>query len=366
MFAMKNRLAWSLFVFSGVLVAADRKIPNAAVNRAVWVANATYTVDQNRSYEQSELVGYLLSAYQKNPNLSADQAVKVINDARRQIVAQSPSRDIYDVATSSLTVLGTNKEFSDLATVAKEAVSWAKRSGDATDDSYSAYSFFHDWGNKKWEQAFDLAASNPRAAAALDRAFGSFLNAKHSDDAKTIQAHNPGMADHQAIKAIFDAVGPDGSLTLSVDQLTQMVGTQYGELTQALQQDRQVLTTIDRQQQVLLAFVANQQQRQQAEAAAAHQRELDQLKLDAANSGVYLLSTFATLGGNAKLGKEISVVGSSAIQVPKPRANAFAMPRPAACVRCPEPTGDAFERANSHFQLLKKSKIVRFKTTDYV
>ena len=49
-----------------------------------------------------------------------------------------------------------------------------------------------------------------------------------------------------------------------------------------------MLTTIDRQQQVLLAFVANQQQRQQAEAAAAHQRELDQLKLDAANSGVYL------------------------------------------------------------------------------
>jgi len=93
---------------------AAQAVPAAAVNRAIWVANAIHSVDQSRSFAQSELVGYLVAAYQKNPSLSADDAVKLINSARRAVATANPSSDLYDVTSSAFTVLGTDSQFSYL------------------------------------------------------------------------------------------------------------------------------------------------------------------------------------------------------------------------------------------------------------
>jgi hypothetical protein len=119
----------------------------------------------------------------------------------------------------------------------------------------------------------------------------------------------------QMIKA---AVKPDGSLSISEDNLRAIVQGELGGLATNMDEMLGLVKSIDAQQREILWWIKKPEtERREAQEALQAKAKANQLAIDGANSAVKLASTFFGFLGpeGKKLGNEVMVVGSAAIKI---------------------------------------------------
>jgi hypothetical protein len=289
------------------------------------VTNAIYNVNNKHDYDQVLVLNKLVAEYQRNPRLSTNDALRLVADCRTQLSQSARPADPYDLVNSGLSILGTRPGMATPATAAKEILTWSKHATDGTavtlgvpvqpTDYYNGYTYVEQWQQKNWETAFDLAQSNPRARAALNRTFAPFLNAKTTDSAQTILQNNTGLQDHQAIQEIAASLRPDGSIGLTLTQLKDLSKKEFAQIESDVQASRAIINDIDARQRDIVAYMRDEQAQRAAAASAQRAAETRQLKYGAAQSGVYLISTLVALGGDQRTANQISAFGGAAIQI---------------------------------------------------
>jgi hypothetical protein len=113
---------------------------------------------------------------------------------------------------------------------------------------------------------------------------------------------------------VLDRLQPDGSLVLSEADVLRLFQEHFDTMIALMAENREGLKHLDQQQQHLLQWFKDQAKRDQAAEDEAQRAPSHELKLKAAQAGVSLLST--VLGfANPKLAREVSIVGTSAIQI---------------------------------------------------
>lgn len=162
-----------------------------------------------------------------------------------------------------------------------------------------------------------LANSNdPDVRGNFDRFVSGEMGIEQGADLQDLLARNPQLQNDPVFAHVAQAI-LSGQTNIQLNQQAiaglfeqQMTGIRgdIGQIAENLAANADAVSDIQK-------HLRDNSARQQKEAAdVAEQRAFD-LNLRAAHSGVYLLSSFAQLGGNPKLAHEISVVGGAGIQV---------------------------------------------------
>ena len=161
-------------------------------------------------------------------------------------------------------------------------------------------------------QAARLCSERSAAAAkAIDKQNSAKLKSSIRDSAKQIIAQNP---DLPMLQEIRDRLGADGSISISLNELKDLSKTQFAEIDLTLEDIQQTLSEIDAKQDVLVDYINNQQEKEKMQALAAAAAAKHKLELEAAQSGLFIVSSLAGFI-DQKAGKDIAVVGSSAIEI---------------------------------------------------
>jgi hypothetical protein len=165
-----------------------------------------------------------------------------------------------------------------------------------------------------WDETFGNAWERAKADPFFARAWNSIAPDSsvtvENFDAKTYLANHPDAAPPR----VSAAIGPDGSMEISLADLQQLATTEFGKINASIDDLQLTLGTLSAQQGQLVDFMRNQQARQQAQALAEAKAKEHKLKLEAANSAVSIIATLAGVI-DPKLGKQIATVGSSAIKI---------------------------------------------------
>ena len=111
-----------------------------------------------------------------------------------------------------------------------------------------------------------------------------------------------------------DDIQPDGSIAISLNDLKDLATDEFGKINDSIGDLQVSLDRINLQQKDLVEFMKNQQARQAAEALAKAKTQEHQLKLQAADSAISIISTLAGFI-DPKVGKQIATVGHSALQI---------------------------------------------------
>lgn len=160
-------------------------------------------------------------------------------------------------------------------------------------------------------QARDCAKQNPELAGAIGEFFGEGLNAGILDDAKKIIEGNPDLPFPTEISGRINA---DGTLTISLDELKALSEAEFEKVHASIDDIQETLVEIDKQQDVIVDYIKDQELKAKHQELAKKKAAEHQLKLDAAKASVSILSTI--MGQiDPKLGKQVSTIGTSTIQV---------------------------------------------------
>ncbi len=98
--------------------------------------------------------------------------------------------------------------------------------------------------------------------------------------------------------------------------LKNLAKTEFGKINESIDDLQLSLVQLDLQQEVLVDFMKNEQARREAQALAEAKAREHQLKLQAADSAIYVLSTLAGFI-DADVGHQIDTVAKSALQIGK-------------------------------------------------
>jgi hypothetical protein len=161
------------------------------------------------------------------------------------------------------------------------------------------------------KKAEERAKTDPKYRHVWDQYWASHTEYSIEEiDALTVLADHPD-AFPQQVKA---AMRPDGSMEISLADLQQLATTEFGKINASIDDMQKTLVTLSAQQGQLVDFMRNQELRQKAQALAEAKAREHQLKLQAASSSVYIVSTLVGFK-DPKLGKQIATIGNSAIQI---------------------------------------------------
>lgn len=165
---------------------------------------------------------------------------------------------------------------------------------------------------KRMDAAQARAKADPKFAKLWDEYFVSHTEYSIADiDALAFLAEHPEAPIPQQVR---DAIRPDGSMEISLADLQQLARDEFGRINASIDDMQKTLVTISAQQGELVDFMRNEQARREAEALAEAKAQEHQLKLQAASSSVFIVSTLVGLKYPER-GKQIAVVGQSLIKV---------------------------------------------------
>ena len=167
------------------------------------------------------------------------------------------------------------------------------------------------FGERYIDEAWTLAETDKNFRMVLDTYFGdqTRFDALSTDSKNQILAKNTDFADHLNLKDLLEG---DHQLTTSLDALRNDFAATSEKLDEGIQQDQKSLLLLDARQKAIMTYLLK---RESANQTIQRQIQEQQMLIDGSRSAVYLLSTFAGLGGNARLARYMDVVGNSAIQV---------------------------------------------------
>lgn len=161
------------------------------------------------------------------------------------------------------------------------------------------------------DQLYDCAQKNPAVATAFDQQNSAKLKSSIRDSAKQVIQQNPDLPLQQEIR---DRIGEDGSISISINELTELSQSEFDSINASIDDMEATLVQIDANQDVLVDYVNNQELRQQQQAIAAAKAAEHQLKLEAAQSSITIIHTLAGFV-DPKLANDIATIGGSALQI---------------------------------------------------
>jgi tetrahydromethanopterin S-methyltransferase subunit G len=164
--------------------------------------------------------------------------------------------------------------------------------------------------SEELKKAHACAKTNPAVAETYDRFHGDRLKASIRDNAKTIIAKNPSLP---VLKEINDRIGPDGSITVSLNELTALTKAEFGKINATLDDIQKTVKDIDERQKVIVDYLSNQAEKQAVQELAKKKAEEFQLKISAAQSGLSILTTL-TAQISPERAKQVSVTGNAVLQ----------------------------------------------------
>lgn len=311
------------------LMPNETSIPKDVVDAVTWQTNFREKFSGADRTERLLFTGILTLKYQENPDLDP---LKVVEEFQR--LRADYDRRVNKGQDKGYVALKSKDEIIriglDVASQLPrgEFIGVIKRAYEYTIDKYAfpkldeatqvtaAQRRFEDWEDIRKREAsilkdsIDLAKTNDKFATAFDTLFGPELNASIKDvTASTIIARNPTIKIPPRIK---NNIGQDGTVLIALQELQDMSRAEFKNISGSLEDIRSTVKSIDQKQDRLIEYMQDQVKRQEAQKLAADKQAEHQLKLDAANSSLFVVSTLAGFI-DPQTGKYISVVGSSFI-----------------------------------------------------
>jgi hypothetical protein len=157
------------------------------------------------------------------------------------------------------------------------------------------------------------AKQDPQFAERYDQVNKQRLGASITelDDVGTFIRDHPDAA---IPPKILESMRADGSVAISLKDLNELARTEFGKINASIDDLQTTVDSINAKQDVLLDYVLDERERRAAQELAEAKAQEHRLKLQIAGSAVNIISTLAGYI-DPERGKQISVVGSSLIQV---------------------------------------------------
>lgn len=314
---------------------ADTKpvvVVNTTVDNAWWVANA---LSLNSGPDLVRLAYYeqvLQTMYTNNPSLSATTAAKEIQKLESQVDAR-----MNDYALGAAT--GDQMVPAFLAVI-KEVVSsnvFAKATAEAAKQAFQYYSnksvVDSPNGAQQLEASTDLAVMAQKYYLSAPTILSGAINRSRDPDqpyfrtaqnlifgaqtaptgakAQQIIDNNPQL---QILQGVNDLVRSNGQIKTNLAELKDLAQTEFARIEAQQAEAQQTLEGIAKGQKVVLDYVDHEREREAEMDAAKAKATREQQILSAETSGVFILSTLVGLA-DKKLGHDLQVVGTVAIQV---------------------------------------------------
>jgi hypothetical protein len=171
--------------------------------------------------------------------------------------------------------------------------------------------------SRRKAEATRTLVKNAKADPAFAEAYDKAHRAENGASIKDVFDVNKFIVEHPDLaippKAL-ESLRSDGSMALSVADIQTITRSEFGKINASIDDMQLLLTAIDLQQGDLVDYMKDDAKRRALQAQAEAKAQEHQLKLQAAESAVYIVSTLADFVSPG-LGRQISVIGSSAIQI---------------------------------------------------
>jgi hypothetical protein len=172
---------------------------------------------------------------------------------------------------------------------------------------------------QQFEQLYDNANSSSARATTINNALGSKVGAPTNATIDSILQANPSFQQFNTVQYIKSHMLTSGQFQDGLANVRNEFSAMLTDLKAKVSDDvMPLLQSMNRTELVTYAtlqdFIAATAERGRLQQAAEQKRQAYDLQLQASQSGVYLLSTFTGLL-DPKLGKTLSVVGTTAIQI---------------------------------------------------
>jgi hypothetical protein len=297
------------------------------LSRAIWDTNAYYQIYKQRSYENLVLLFITTEAYKKNPTLDPDNEIAFLNKVHEEYKDRYSTangnyhlpEDEVQAAESMLTLAGAyggpyaiaSKPLADeiLKLGIKGYESYAKGQQQVAAQQYlSDTASYSELLGRYIDEAWILANDNDKAKRVMTTYFGSVFNANPDDSAADIKSKNP---EFRVSSEVDELVAASENNKLTIDQLRLAVTANDRQMNETLTKLREELVRLDKLETAYLAAPTEHDR----QAIQAQEQVRFTTNIEGAKSGVYLLSTFASLLNDKGLSHTISVTGNATIQV---------------------------------------------------
>lgn len=177
--------------------------------------------------------------------------------------------------------------------------------------TYATDMYLNEKLDESLKKQYNCAKSNPSYKHTIDGRHGARTKSKIGESAKQITAQNP---DNPVLKELEKLVAENGSMQLSINDLTKMSKDEFAKINDAIDGMQDALVEIDKQQKDILDYLDRAEARDMVraikEANAAHYAAT----IKGLQSATFILST---LGDFLKpgMGTQISTTLNSAITV---------------------------------------------------
>lgn len=305
------------------------------IDRATYLGNAQYTINNTKDFQKTMEIYLLYNIYKNKPDLSIETSTKQLNEVRNnykmifeKTKTINPTKsDEYTLFMKALKTVPLIAEYINITDFGLSLSGYLyKDISDTWNDAvglsiqtheYNLYNFSDVFLNTSLENSYDLAQTNVKFRSSFNLNFSTFFGAKIiEDDANKIIRNNPSYGSNATVQSIEKKIDGNGNLILSKqEELDALLIDQFGQINEAISSQSGRVKTIADQQNDINKYIKNEEQRRKNEVEIQSQVIYYQSKIDAANSGIYILSIIAKLAGNEKLANEINVIGSSSIQI---------------------------------------------------
>lgn len=308
---------------------AQTRVPKNVVDLSIWKTNWKEKYSGNKRTENLVYTEFLTEMYKQNPGMDPAQAMEEMRKFRAEYDRRinRGQDDSYEALKSKHETILILFEVAEavggkVAGVTRKVyerlmTKWAFPELDAATQvlgTMRRWEKFEDTRRREDEilnGAIAQSKDNQRFSTAFDMLFGPELNASIKDAADNVIRKNPQINIPPKIK---NNIQPDGTLIISIQELKDLTINEFKNMNDTLSDIRTTLKSIDEKQNFLVAYVLDEQRRREAKELEERKRAEYQLKISAAESSIFILSTFASFV-DPKLGKEIYVIGNSSIQI---------------------------------------------------
>jgi hypothetical protein len=323
-------LCAALVVFLGQPTAAEAQSSGGGAptpketHDAYYIAKTFNNVRGTALVEQTMLGGILHGLHAQNPTWSRNrlvhEVIKARDEWRNWKDAQATQLLSFNEQVQVFIQSLSESPAGALGPVVGELykLGWGRARSEAADylqavtDAQKVGGVWKSWRDESERVIQDaLDSDDPDLRAAWDTLFGPANGALLDDSTRTIIDSDPILKADQKLNAL---IGQTGAIRNDIGEFRNQFEVQMGELQKEIAGVRERLTAIDDKQKQILEWMASEDRRRAEEELQKQNAARTQLKLDAARSSVYLLSTFIGFS-DPKLGREVGTVGNAAIQV---------------------------------------------------
>lgn len=298
-------------------------VPKAVVDASVWKAIWRQQYKSLQGVEMTLYSAFLIQLYKNDGATAAPQAISRINDLRTRYEDNAKARPpkssnevvraMFDAAfdTAGLTstirstwVLFVNQGSFPVLDTSSSIAAMTQR--------FELADSLREREESVLQAALDLAQQNGGFADAYDQLTQADLQMSITNiDAKQMLAAHPAVYVPDRIR---NNIGPNGTVSISLDELKGLSQTEFDKLDATLTNLRSALVEVDSKQQSLIDYVKDQKKKEETAAQAKTKAEEEKLAIDARKSAISIISTFIGLE-DEKMGKAVSTYLTSGTEI---------------------------------------------------